>query len=511
MNKNNAAETRINGIIYKATNMIDGKVYIGLTTKTLELRKSQHLLATKYEESKSKYFYSAINKHKQENFSWEIIDKSDNIDELNKKEVYWIKYYNSYGEGGYNLTRGGGARMGSLFSEESRLNIPKGSEHHKAKIDEATAIKIKDLILENTLTNVEIGELFGVSKNLVSSIKCGYTWKHIISDVEREEMNSLIKSVRLYSDEEVIMVKNELIEDNLTPKEISELLNVSLSFVNRVKKGKRKGGIITEEDILKMDNRPKRKFSKFLSEEEVSGIKTLFKNGVRIETISNEYGISTTTLYELKSGNIVNKYISEKDIEEMNSSEIRRERSTKKSTSHKRHQKIKKVLTAKSLLIAGVLSTKEIADDLDLSVRDIEDIRAGRVWNSLLEEGELEMMKVSYKHNIHSEDVALKVKKELLSGKLSRKQIKKKYNITDTFMTNIARGTYTKIEITQEEILKMNNGKLPKSKLTDDQVREIRRLIEEGNLSQLEIAEKYNVLDSTISNIKTGRTFSNVI
>lgn len=97
------------GIIYKATNLVNGKVYIGQTTRTLKRRKGEHLSDAR--NGSTDPFHNAIRCHGEENFKWEVIDRADNDEELNQKEIYWISYYNSYiyaeNSNGYNATRGG--------------------------------------------------------------------------------------------------------------------------------------------------------------------------------------------------------------------------------------------------------------------------------------------------------------------------------------------------------------------------------------------------------------------
>ena len=95
------------GIIYKATNKINNKIYIGQTTKTLEERIYRHIYRANHSLNITHtHFINAIRKYGEENFIWEVIDKGKNQEELNEKEIYWIKYYNSVNDG-YNIQDGG--------------------------------------------------------------------------------------------------------------------------------------------------------------------------------------------------------------------------------------------------------------------------------------------------------------------------------------------------------------------------------------------------------------------
>lgn len=95
------------GIIYKATNSINGKVYIGLTKSSLERRKYEHELKAKRRNTRLLYFHRALRKHGLKNFVWEVIDSADDSAELCEREKFWITYYGAYGGYGYNLTPGG--------------------------------------------------------------------------------------------------------------------------------------------------------------------------------------------------------------------------------------------------------------------------------------------------------------------------------------------------------------------------------------------------------------------
>lgn len=95
------------GIIYKVTNLVNGKIYIGQTKKSLESRKKQHLALAKKEGEIKGYFQRALRYHGAENFQWDIIDQADSAEELDDKEEDWVIKYGSFGEYGYNLTPGG--------------------------------------------------------------------------------------------------------------------------------------------------------------------------------------------------------------------------------------------------------------------------------------------------------------------------------------------------------------------------------------------------------------------
>lgn len=116
------------GIIYKTTNKINGKIYIGQTIKNLEQRKREHLNEAK-RDSKEFYFYRAIRKHDSENFDWEILEQCNSKEELDLAEEWYIRYYKTFTGFadccGYNLTLGGGGIVGFRPSTETRKKMSK--------------------------------------------------------------------------------------------------------------------------------------------------------------------------------------------------------------------------------------------------------------------------------------------------------------------------------------------------------------------------------------------------
>ena len=140
------------GLIYKATNIINNKIYIGQTTCTLEKRKNEHLNSCD-----GTYFHKAILKYGRDNFIWEIVeDNIETYEELNEKEKYWIAYFNSNNNNiGYNMTPGGesiepldkwrknnpdliyeNAKKGYLKMKEHMSSHPEKEEKRKQKAKE---------------------------------------------------------------------------------------------------------------------------------------------------------------------------------------------------------------------------------------------------------------------------------------------------------------------------------------------------------------------------------------
>lgn len=97
------------GFIYKITNNINGKCYIGKTLGSIEKRWKEHQYDSTRRKLEVRPLYRAFNKYGIENFSIEQIEECD-VDILSEREIYWINYYNSY-HYGYNATFGGDGKQ----------------------------------------------------------------------------------------------------------------------------------------------------------------------------------------------------------------------------------------------------------------------------------------------------------------------------------------------------------------------------------------------------------------
>lgn len=113
--------------IYKHTNTITNKSYIGLTKHTIKKRFNQHKKdAFRYRNGKlpSFAFYNAIRKHGTTCWTSEVLEENLSYENANIREQYYIKYFNTYAKG-YNSTIGGDHK----FPESIYV---KGENHHQA-------------------------------------------------------------------------------------------------------------------------------------------------------------------------------------------------------------------------------------------------------------------------------------------------------------------------------------------------------------------------------------------
>jgi group I intron endonuclease len=121
-------------IIYKITNTINDKVYIGQTIVKLSDRISGHYADSKRDRitrCKTK-ISKAIFKYGFENFHFEIIDKALSQEELNEMEEKYIKIFNSnIDKYGYNLLLGG--HQNGKHSEETKAKISASLKENPTK------------------------------------------------------------------------------------------------------------------------------------------------------------------------------------------------------------------------------------------------------------------------------------------------------------------------------------------------------------------------------------------
>ena len=227
-------------IIYKITNTINGKIYVGQTTQELSKRLQGHLS----KHSRCSAIKSALNKYGVENFTIEQIDQADTLGELNKKEGDWIEKLNTISPNGYNLKTGG---------EQPRLC--------QESIDKANATKklngVRPWNEGLDKTDPRIAKYIRYGKDTHAYGKVGYRrgkkaseeTRRKISEAQRgrvlSEKTKAKMSESRKNSQHLTLVEKKIVcvETQVIYKSISEAaraLNVSVSNLCNVLKGKRK-------------------------------------------------------------------------------------------------------------------------------------------------------------------------------------------------------------------------------------------------------------------------------
>lgn len=106
-------------IIYKATNIVTGKVYVGSSTKQLNERRNGHL--SKSKNGSNLYFHKSIRKYGNDSFEWKVLCECKTRKEMFDMEYHYIKQYDCMVPNGYNLTEGyDNTTFGYRFTKEQR-------------------------------------------------------------------------------------------------------------------------------------------------------------------------------------------------------------------------------------------------------------------------------------------------------------------------------------------------------------------------------------------------------
>jgi group I intron endonuclease len=192
------SEKQKGGVIYKITNEIDDKFYIGSTNNLIK-RYYTHVNHIRTGKNSCVKLIRAVNKHGENNFKFEIVCECS-TEEILRTEQEYIDNLKPH----YNVAKIAGSNLGIKRTEEVKLkksasqkenwkdeiyrtkhleNLSKnwktGSNHKMAKLIEDQVIEIKKQLANNFLPK-QVSENLKVSYHSVKDIHRGKTWKHII-------------------------------------------------------------------------------------------------------------------------------------------------------------------------------------------------------------------------------------------------------------------------------------------------------------------------------------------
>lgn len=128
--------------VYLITNNINGKRYVGITSRNYLERYKEHI--NEAINGSKTILHNAIRKYGKDNFNIIILESNISYEEASDKEQYYISKYNTYYTSGigYNMTIGGNGTVGYHFTEADKSKISESLKGHK--FPESRNLKIKE-------------------------------------------------------------------------------------------------------------------------------------------------------------------------------------------------------------------------------------------------------------------------------------------------------------------------------------------------------------------------------
>lgn len=275
------------GFLYKIRNIINNKCYIGLTSHSLKYRWKKHIESVNNDSDC--LIHKAIKKHGKDNFIMELLEECL-LENLNNREMYWIKHFNTFKGSGYNMTAGGDGFRGG-HTESTKRKISEANKGKKAS--EETKLKMSEQ------RKGENNNFFGKShteetkKNISDSLKQGYSDGSIIHPWEGKNHSNQTK--------ELISESMKIVWENQPHPMLGK--NHSEESKNKMSES-RKGKKLSEDHIktisnrTKEENNPKAKLNK----EQIIEIKKLLLQGQQQKEIAIKFNIDPTTVSNIKVG-----------------------------------------------------------------------------------------------------------------------------------------------------------------------------------------------------------------
>lgn len=278
-------------IIYRVTNNINGKIYIGLTTSTLPERKKVHkskAFSTVVEYNR--VFYNAIRKYGWDNFSWDILETLNTEEDLKNREIFWISHYKSFigfpDAHGYNMTLGGEGTFGRV-----------GELAHNAKLNSKKVAEIKKLLIAGQ-SHPTIAKEFGVDKTTISLIAIEKQWKDVDVEGWDDYLNREYKGKK-FTSTQVAEIKKLLLSGK-RQRHVAAMFETSEYNIYDIARNNIWSHVTVEgwENYKPMAGNSK------LTDDMVREIKTMILSGVKQKDIASKFGISKTTISGIATNKI---------------------------------------------------------------------------------------------------------------------------------------------------------------------------------------------------------------
>lgn len=198
--------------IYKITNDINNKIYVGKTNLPILERFRQHCRDSKKISEEHRPLYAAMQKYGQEHFHIELIEECS-TNKSSEREQYWIGYYKGY-ENGYNATKGGDGSP--IFNHEAIAQALKENPYpiQIAKLFNCSPDTVYTVAQEYNIETKHIGKEININpKKIVSQYdkknnQYIQTFESVRCAVEWLKQNNIIPTINSGVSEHIAEVAN---------------------------------------------------------------------------------------------------------------------------------------------------------------------------------------------------------------------------------------------------------------------------------------------------------------
>jgi predicted XRE-type DNA-binding protein len=235
-----------------------------------------------------------------------------------------------------------------------------GGPREEIRRTETHVQEIVDLLQDSKLSQVEIGERFGVTASVISTINCGKTWKHIPRRVPVRSRYITRPGKTTILNEETVKQIGDLLTSGINQQEIATQYGISQSYVSAIKMGK----IRAYHHIVEPSPHDDR--YKLAEHDVLRIIKLLSLGGTTQVRIAQRFGVQPGTIAAIKSGAIWNH--------------LARPQEWPKDPRRKLDEA--QVLEIISM-IAVKVPRKKIVKQFNISIWTVRDIRRGERWKHL--------------------------------------------------------------------------------------------------------------------------------
>lgn len=219
--------------IYRITNKINGKSYIGKTGMNFGDRWDSHRSLLNAGKHDNKHLQSAWNKYGAKQFEFAVVELIEDASKLNEREMHWIAKYRKDGLS-YNISDGGdgGNNLGKHLSEETKRKIGAKnrinmtgrtiSESTRAKMSASQKKRFAEMSDE---ARAEYG-------SKMAACSCGYRWSDDARSAFSLKQRETPNGARLTADD--VRRIREKRKSGATLRELAMEYNSSPSYISSI-------------------------------------------------------------------------------------------------------------------------------------------------------------------------------------------------------------------------------------------------------------------------------------